>query len=246
MRALFLLLLLANLAFFAWSRYLAPHPVGTDPRPLAQQIDPGALRILTPAALAAMAPSKPKPASAAAAGAPTAAPAAPAATTPATALAAPLVCMEWGAVPPGDATRAAQALAPLGLGSRLSQRTASGAQSWWVFIPPQPSLQGAQRKAAELKALGVDDYFIVQDQGPERWAISLGVFRSEAAAQARLEALRAKKVHSAQAGPRASQGEQLWYVVSEVDPTLRARLQQIAQDFPGTELRECESAAPSN
>ncbi len=242
MRTLFLLLLLANLAFFAWSRYLAPRPVGADPRPLAQQIDPGALRILTPGAVAAMAPSKPKPASTAAAGAP----AAPTASAPATSTATPLVCMEWGAVDPADAARAAQALAPLGLGSRLSQRTEAGGQSWWVFIPPQPSLQTAQKKAAELKALGVDDYFIVQDQGPERWAISLGVFRSEAAAQTRLEALRAKKVHSAEAGQRASRGERLWYVVSEVDAALRAKLQQIAQGFPGSELRECAPPAPSN
>ena len=48
MRALFLLLLLANLAFFAWARYLAQPDPGTDPQPLARQIDPQKLRIVAP------------------------------------------------------------------------------------------------------------------------------------------------------------------------------------------------------
>ena len=59
MRALFLLLLLVNLAFFAWANYLARPDSGTDPLPLGRQIDPQKLPIVPP--------SKPKPASNAAA-----------------------------------------------------------------------------------------------------------------------------------------------------------------------------------
>ena len=60
-----------------------------------------------------------------------------------------------------------------------------------MFIPPQGSRQGALRKA-ELKELGIDEFFIVQEEGEHRWALSLGVFRSEEAAQARLAALRTR------------------------------------------------------
>ncbi|MDA8109383.1 MAG: SPOR domain-containing protein [Betaproteobacteria bacterium] len=238
MRTAFLVLLLANLAFYAWSHYLAPPAAGTDPRPLTQQIQPGALHILTPAQVAAMATAQSKPA-----------PGAPPAPKPATATpAAPpsaAACLEWGPLDPTDAVRAAQALAPLDLGSRLSQRSASEASTWWVFIPPQASLQAAQKKAAELKGLGIDDYYIVPDAGPDQWAISLGIFRSQAAAQARLDALRAKKVHSAQAAPRPTKGEKLWYEVRQVDAPLRAKLQQLAQGFAGSELQECSLPAPS-
>lgn len=239
MRVVFLLLVLLNLAFFAWSRYLAPPPAGTDPRPLAQQIEPGLLRILTPAEVAAMAPpAKPKPAASVAAGG---APAAPVPPAPAPAT----ICLDWGPLAPADAERAAQALAPLALGARLSQLASSGASTWWVFIPPQPNLQAAQKKAAELKALGVSDYFIVEDTGPDRWAVSLGVFRSEAAARAHLEALRAKKVHSAELAPYASQGERLWYEIRDVDAALRAKLEPIARGFPGSGLQDCSPPAAS-
>lgn len=238
MRTAFLFLLLANLAFYAWSRYLAPPAAGTDPRPLTQQIQPGALRILTPAEISAMAAARSKPA-------PAAAPVSkPATATPATPPST-VACLEWGPLDPTDAVRAAQALAPLDLGSRLSQRSASEASTWWVFIPPQASLQAAQKKAAELKALGIDDYYIVPDAGPDQWAISLGVFRSEASAQARLDALRAKKVHSAQVAQRPAKGEKLWYEIRQVDAPLRAKLQQLVQGFAGSELQECSRPAPS-
>jgi len=49
MRTLFLLLLLANLAFFAWARYLSPPDPYSDPRPLAREIAPGRLPLLPPA-----------------------------------------------------------------------------------------------------------------------------------------------------------------------------------------------------
>lgn len=46
MRALFLVLLLANIGFFAWWRYLSPPETPADPAPLARQIDPGKLKVV--------------------------------------------------------------------------------------------------------------------------------------------------------------------------------------------------------
>ncbi|HKB54304.1 MAG TPA: hypothetical protein VKD22_09905 [Ramlibacter sp.] len=56
MRTIFLLLLLANLAFFAWARYLAQPDAGSDPQPLGRQIDPQKLPIVSPAATSGTAP----------------------------------------------------------------------------------------------------------------------------------------------------------------------------------------------
>ncbi|MGH8726519.1 MAG: hypothetical protein ACREU1_16820, partial [Burkholderiales bacterium] len=117
MRALFLFLLFANLAFYAWSRYgAAPEPV--DPAPLSRQIEPEKLKVLAPASLPpASAPGK--------------------VTAPAPAPLAAVACMEWGSFSLADAPRAEQALEPLGLGARLAQRRAEEAAAWWVFIPAQ-------------------------------------------------------------------------------------------------------------
>jgi SPOR domain len=218
MRALFLLLLLANLAFYAWSRYGAPADA-VDPAPAARPIEPEKLKLVAPAALPPPQPAAKKPA------------VAPAAVAAA--------CMEWGSFTLADAPRAEKALEPLALGARLAQRRTEEVASWWVFIPPQGNRQAAVRKAAELKTLGVEEYFIVQEDSEYRWALSLGVFRSEEAAQARLAALRAQGVRTARVGPRETVVPKIWLQVKSVDAPLQARLNEIARQIDGSELRDC-------
>ena len=235
MRALFLFLVLANVGFFAWSRYVSPPDAAADPAPLTRQIEPEKMKVVAPNEIPA-----PPPAPAPAQRTPTAnaAPAAAAAGTPA---ATPVAakCMEWGSFTIADAPRAEKALEPLALGPRLAHRRTEETAGWWVFIPPQGSRAAAVRKAAELKALAVDEYFIVQEAGPYRWALSLGVFRNEDAAQARLATLRAQGVRSAQAAQRETVVPKVWLQVKNVDAPLQARLKDTARTIEGSELREC-------
>jgi len=201
MRTLFFSLVLANAAFFAWARFAGAPDAGGDPLPIGRQIEPEKLKIISladlPAAPVAQKPAPPPP------------PPAP----------APIACLEWGSFTIADAPRAEKALEPLALGARLAQRRSEETVSWWVFIPPRSSRQAALKKAAELKSLGIKDYFIVQDDSDHRWAVSLGVFRSAEAAQARLAALRGQGVR--------------------VDAPLQARLRDLATQLEGSELKEC-------
>ena len=229
MRLLALLLVLGNLAFFAWWRYFSPPDAGLDPSPLGRQISPEKLRVVPPAELAKGAPAK-KPA------APPAVAAAPAPAAPA---GLPGPCLEWGSFTLTDAPRMEKALEPLALGTRLAQRPTQETAGWWVFMPPQGSRQAALRKAAELKNLGVEEFFVLTDDGQYRWAVSLGVFRTEEAARARLAALRAQGVRTAQVGPREMTVPKVWLQVSAVDPALEARLKEIAAQVEGSELKAC-------
>lgn len=230
MRAFFLVLLLANVGFFAWANFFFEGDTQSDPRPLARQVAPEKLRVL-----GADAPLKAPPA-----------PSTPAKPTPEGVASAPgKTCIEWGAFVVGDAARAADALVPLALGARVLQRQADEGASWWVFMAPRGGRQEAQKKAAELKALGVDEYYIVQEEGPMRNAVSLGVFKTEAAATSHLEALRAKGVKTAQAGARETALQKTWFQVRQADDALVAKLREVAQPFAGTEVRECVAAAPS-
>jgi len=224
MRAAFLLLLLANLALYAWLRYGAAQTV--EPAPLARQIAPDKLKVVAPSSLPPVTALTKPPASAPA-------------PTPAPAGTASLACMEWGSFTLADATRAEQALEPLALGTRLAQRRTEEHAGWWVFIPPQGNRQLALRKAAELKQLGVEEYFIVQDDGALRWALSLGVFRTEESAQARLAALRGQGVRTARIGARDTTVPKIWLQVKSVDAALQARLKEIARQVEGSELRDC-------
>ena len=73
-----------------------------------------------------------------------------------------------------------------------------------------------------------------------RWAVSLGIFSSEDAAKARLEALRARGVRSAQTGERDTQVTKIWFQVRDADAALQGKLKGLAQGLPGTEIRDCK------
>jgi hypothetical protein len=79
----------------------------------------------------------------------------------------------------------------------------------------------------------------MQDEGPHRWAISLGVFRTEDGARARLAALRAQGVRTAEMAERETTVPKVWLQVSGVDNALLARLKETARTAEGSELREC-------
>jgi SPOR domain len=203
MRIAFLMLVAANLAFFAWSRY-APTPAAAE-GVLARGNEPDMLKIVAPAEVRAAA----------------------------------LACLELGVLAPADYARAEKALEALGLGARLAQRRAEETVGWWVFIPSQGSRQSALKKAAELKAMGINDYHIMGEEGDSPWALSLGLFRSEQAALARLAILRDQGVRNALVGSRDTVLPKLWLQVKGVEPALEGRVREVARQFEGADVRPC-------
>lgn len=217
MRAFFLLLVAANLALFAWSRYWSPPESASDREPLRRQVSPEKIRVLAEKDLADLPAARPR----------------------AIVDGGGKACLEWGGFALAEAPRAEQALAALALGERLTQDRREETAGWWVYIPPQGSRAGAQKKTAELKGLGIDEFFVVQEEGRQQWSVSLGVFSTEESARSRLEALRAKGVRTAQTGERETRVTKVWFQVRNPDAVLNARLRDLAQGFPGTELRDC-------
>lgn len=212
MRMVFFLLLLANAILLAWTRF-GPELAATESFLLGQQINPEAIRVIDPRDVANATAKKPAP--------------------------RPAVCLEWGAFAAGDAERAQTQLVAAYGQARISERRVEEPTGWWVFMPPQGSRQAAQQKAAELKRLGVEQFFIVQDDSRFRFAISLGVFRSEEAARSHLEQLRALKVRTAQVGPREAQVQRVYLQARELPEDAVAWLETMRQSWPGTTVREC-------
>lgn len=218
MRTLFFLLLLANVVLFAYGR-LGDVLFPGESQLLQQQINPQAIRVLPATQLAKIAAVKRD---------------------------KTVACLEWGAFVGGEAGRADEALAPLALGAKLAQRRVDETATWWVFMPPQGSRQAATIKAAELKRLGIEDYFIVQEDPKVRFAISLGVFRTQEAASNRLDQLRSKGVRTAQLGARDTQVQKTWFQVRDVPEAVVAKLNDLRQGFPGSELKECAAEEKKN
>lgn len=199
-----------------------------EPARLKNQLQAGKLTLLTQEQ--ATAPAAPP----AAAETPAAAPA----PTPPPSYA----CTEVGNFLLADGRRFEAQVATLELGDRQSRRNVAGQEvsSYMVYIPPQGSKEGAERKAGELKQLGVTNYFIMGDGSPMRWGISLGVFKSESGAQSQLASLNKQGVHSARIGPRYSSSKQLAYQFRDLDAATHARLEKIKAQFPEQELRNCK------
>lgn len=212
LRLSLLLLLLANVAFFAWSRHFSAGPGGpAEGHLLQQQINRDAIRLLSPQEVSA--------------------------------LAAKSACVEWGGFAAEAAGRAEETLLKLLPGVRYGRRTAQEAATWWVFMPPQPTRQAAQQKAAELRRLGVEELFIVQEDSKLRNAVSLGVFRTQEAARNRLEQLRALGVRTAQVGPREAQMSVSYFQLRDMPGDANARLAELKRAQPGSDLRACADTA---
>jgi hypothetical protein len=149
----------------------------------------------------------------------------------------PPVCVEWGDFSGPDLTRAAAALSALQLGDKLSQRQVERDIGYWVYISPLKNKAAVNRKVAELKALGIREYFIIQSAGRWRNAISLGVFKTREAAQSFLNHLRTKGVHSAKVGERASKLKATIFRLNRIDAATGAKLMAMQKDFAGSELK---------
>ncbi len=228
MRTVFFLLLSANLGFLAWSYFGGRG--STEAQLMEQQLNPQAITLLGPEQLSALAAERAKQVAA------RPKPPPPPSPPPKVAVAA---CLELGAFNPGEVARVQQVLEPLELGPRLSRRRVQEFASYWVFMPPQGSRQAANRKSAELKKLGVEDFFVVQEDPKFQLAISLGVFKTEEAAQARLVELRNKGVRTARVAPRETPVQKIYFTVREVPEALASRLNELRQGFPGSELKDC-------
>ncbi|WP_041646256.1 SPOR domain-containing protein [Aromatoleum aromaticum] len=218
MRLIFIVLILSNLLAFASTRgWLGAAVPDGEPERLTNQLNPGRI-ILHP-----QQPASDRAQARAAEAEPTApAPAIPPFTAPATELpltansaahqpdvasvavetpVEPLACAAYRGLAGSQAdalTAQAQAVA----GLQVERTTTSAPSAWWVRIPPEGGRDGADRKVTELRALGIRDYFIVHEAGPNQFAVSLGLFKTEAKAQQHLAFLRTKRVRGAGVTPR--------------------------------------------
>jgi hypothetical protein len=256
LRFAFWSLLFLNAALFAYAQGLFGTSKSNEHEParLKRQFNTAKMTLLTrEQAEAAVKTATPPPADAAAgsadaasaaASAPAVANTAPApapAPTPAPAPAPAFACTEIGPLDAADARRFEARLAALDLGDRQSRQTvqAQDVTSWLVHIPPQGSKEAADKKAAELRNLGVDNFYIMQGDSPLKYAISLGVFKTESGAQALLAQLGKQGVHTARIAPRGPQTVHYVYRVRALDGATRKRIEGYAERFEGAGVKNC-------
>jgi hypothetical protein len=240
LRFVFWSLLFLNAALFVFAQSVMGSSKGSEEERarIKPQLEPARLTLLTNEQAQA---AKTAPAAAASPAASAAAPTASTASAAAPEAAKALACIDVGTFSAGEAKRFESRLAPLDLGERQSRQAvqAQDVTSYLVNIPPQASKEAADRKAAELRGLGVDNFFIMQSDSPMKYAISLGVFKTETGAQTLLAQLNKQGVHSARITPRGPQATRFSYRFRDIDEDARERIVKVADAVSSAETKNC-------
>lgn len=223
MKLAFLLLLLVNLALFAWQQGAFGRftESGREPERVARQIEAERFRVLSEAEVQKLREraTQNKPAG--------------------IDLAAAQSCIEFGDFGPSDAARAESALAALALGSRMSSRNVEVAGFYMVYVPPFKTRAEADRRAEELRKLGVKELLVIGENGPLRFGIGLGSFRDADTAKSHLAALEKLGVKGARVSDKPSVVNATRFQLRELDAAAAQQLAAIRKDFPAQTVRPC-------
>jgi hypothetical protein len=216
MRIVLVLLLLANLTLFAYIRLDGVG--GGEGVRLTQQVQPDKIKLLTPREVAALGPAK------------------------VAALAD--VCVEWGPLSDADRTRAMTDLAPLALGTLLSQRRIDVPGIFAVRGESFPNRGAADRRAAEVRAKDHGEV-TVADAGKGQYTLSFGVFGGEDAANARLATLESFGIKNARIVPVQQTLSETVVIVRDPQAPVVARIKDLQPGYPGADVKigTCEKAA---
>ena len=145
-------------------------------------------------------------------------------------------CYKWGNFTKTNLPAAQVVLVRLGLQSVINQEAgAEEDRRFWVYYPPLKNAQLAQEKADEIRLMGVDELFIVQDS---QWrnAISFGLFQDEQLASALLNDLLEKGVKGATKALRSPGKSLNSLLVKAVSAETALELHKVKPEFVGTEL----------
>ncbi|PUA18042.1 SPOR domain-containing protein [Glaciimonas sp. PCH181] len=243
LKFIFWLLVLGNVGLFALQRgYLDDAGIvssGREPARLTSQLQADKIKLMAATDLAG-----PKNTAATSAGVSTSAPQASnagTATPPASAIsAAPAACTEIGNFNAAEARRFSSQLAELAPRLSASRREIQEVGSYRVFLPTLGSKEAANKKAAELRALGITDFFVIQEEPPLLYGISLGTFKMEEAAQLQVKLLEKKGIAGLQIAPRNATAIKVAFQLQALSVGDKAVFDKIMTSFPHQEIRSCE------
>jgi hypothetical protein len=224
MRTLLLILIVANLALFAYQAgvFGPVMQAGREPDRIAHQIDPDRLRVLSDAELRRLRESGKN-----------------VSTAPERRDSGAAACMELGDFAADVAARVQTRLAALNLGERLTAIDVDPTGGWYmVFLPPLASRAEAERVAEQLRGRGVRDLLVMESAGL-RNAISLGSFKDRDLALKHQSDLESRGIKGARVTERATGNAARRFQIRSPDAATAQQLAVLQKEFAGTRLAQC-------
>jgi hypothetical protein len=222
MKLAFLLLVLINLLLFAWQQgsFGRVAERGREPERVARQIEPERIRVLTEKDVQQLR-ERARPTSSAV-----------------PELNSAQACVEFGDFAPGEVARAEKALGAL-TGVKLSMRSVEGPGWFMVYLPSHKTSAEAERRAEELRALGVRDLQVMSENAPLKFGISLGSFRDVNAAKSHVAALEKLGVKGVRVSDRPSPIALTRFQLRDLDAPAALQLGSLRSEFPAQSVRPC-------
>jgi hypothetical protein len=223
MKLAFLLLVLVNLLLFAWQQGTFGRFAerGREPERVARQIEPERIRVLTEKDVKALRERAQAPTSRAAPD-----------------LNGAQACVEFGDFAPGEVARAEKALAALA-GARVAAHAVEGPGWFMVYLPSHKTAAEAERRAEELRGLGVRDLQVMSESAPLKFGIGLGSFRDAGAAKSHVAALEKLGVKGVRMSDRPSTVALTRFQLRDLDTPAAQQLGALRGEFPAQSVRPC-------
>lgn len=233
---LIVLILLNALAFAALQGWLGTATPRGEPERLTNQLNPERIKLrpAPPPPRAEAPPQQAATVTARAAEPPQ--PATPATPGSASDAKAPPACVAFAPLSPESAHKLGEAVTDQPA-LKFKDEAIEAPSSWWVNLPPAVSKAEAEARVAELRQLGVTDFFIVQEPGPNQFAVSLGLFKQEVQAQRLLEQLQGKGLNGARVTPRGSATHRI--EIRGPADRLAELTHELASRYPGASRQDC-------
>lgn len=148
-------------------------------------------------------------------------------------------CLEWGSFYEEQAHYAATILAEIISDQSYELQEAGSTVMYWLYIPPLPNKEAANRIINKLRNLGIVS-FRVKERGEWKNAISLNMLYDKEDALKQLKEIEEKGITSAMIESRSVMLKKI--VIHNPTPMIKEQTQKLAEQFEGTQLvqSKCE------
>jgi hypothetical protein len=222
MKLAFLLLVLVNLVLLAWQQgaFGRYGDGGREPERMERQVEPERIRVLTEKDVQALRERA-------------------AQNSSVLDLGVAQSCLEFGDFSPAEAARAEKALSALAPAVKVSQRPVEAPGWYMVYLPPFKTAADAERRAEELRKLGVKDLLVMSENSTMKFGISLGSFRDPNAAKSHLAALEKMGLKGVRIADKPSTVTLTRFQLRDLDADAAQQLAAMRGEFPAQTVRAC-------
>ena len=222
MKLAFLLLVLVNLLLYAWQQGVFGRygDGGREPERVERQVEPERIRVLTEKDVQALRERATQ-------------------SSSGPDLGVAQSCLEFGDFSPAEAARAEKALSALAPAVKVSQRPVEAPGWYMVYLPPFKTAADAERRAEELRKLGVKDLLVMSENSTMKFGISLGSFRDPNAAKAHLAAREKMGLKGVRIADKPSTITLTRFQLRDLDADAAQQLAAMRGEFPAQTVRAC-------